>query len=62
MKPKEAAAILNNLDIKTVNDILQKMEEEQAGKILAAMDAKRGAAVSQDLLQYRGTPPNAKTN
>ena len=61
MKPEEAAAVLNNMEVKTVSDILQKMEEDQAGKILAAMEAKRAAAVSQELLQYR-SPANPKPN
>lgn len=46
MKPEEAAAVLNNMEVKTVSDYPAKNGEEQAGKILAVMKAKRASAIS----------------
>lgn len=57
MRPEEAVAILNNVDIKTVSVILQKMDEDKAAKILAVMDPKRASSISQELLQYKATKP-----
>lgn len=45
MKPAEAVKIMNNLDDETIIGILINLENEQAGKILAAMDPKRAAII-----------------
>ena len=61
MKPVEAAAILNDLDDKTVLAVLQKMDEDQVAKVLALMDAKRAAVLSKMLLKGQ-TEANSSGN
>lgn len=53
MKPEEAVGIFNGLDDQTVVALLQKMNEDQAAKILARMDAQRAGILSKELLQYK---------
>ncbi|MDU2066228.1 MAG: magnesium transporter MgtE [Sporomusaceae bacterium] len=50
MKPDEAVPILSQLDNPTVVAVLNKMEEEQAGKILAQFEPARAAQISQAML------------
>ncbi len=49
MKPKDAVAILDNLDEETVIGILINLESEQTAKILTAMDAKKAAKLVNKL-------------
>ncbi len=53
MKPEEAIPILNQLDDVTVLAIFSKMEEDQVAKLLAAMEAKRAAALTQSMLKSK---------
>lgn len=50
MKPEEAVPILTQLDDPTVVVILNKMEEDQAAKILAQFDPAKAAQISQAML------------
>lgn len=47
MKPTVAAAILGRLDLAMVAEILRGMDEEDAGKILAAMEPERAAQLTE---------------
>lgn len=49
MKPEEAAKALGDVNIDTVVSILQKMDESNAGQIIAKMDPSRAARVTQML-------------
>lgn len=51
MKPDEAVAILKELDDSSVLDILSKMEDEQASKILALFNPGRAAVLTQAMLR-----------
>lgn len=51
MKPDEAVAILKELDDSSVLDILNKMEDEQASKILALFNPGRAAVLTQAMLR-----------
>jgi hypothetical protein len=50
MKPEEAIPILTQLDDATIVAVLNKMEEDQAGKILAGFDPAKAAEISQAML------------
>ncbi|SMC65960.1 MotE family protein [Sporomusa malonica] len=56
MKPEEAIAIMQELDDPTVIAIFSKMEEEQVSKILALLDSKRAARLTQDMLKGQAQP------
>ena len=49
MKPAQAAPILSNLEMATILDIMQRMKEREAARILAKMDAGLAAAISTEL-------------
>ena len=46
MKPAQAAPIMQSLDMEIILDIMSRMKERQAAKILAKMDAGLAAQVS----------------
>lgn len=46
MKPAQAAPIMSSLDLEIILDIMGRMKERQAAKILARMDAGLAAQVS----------------
>ncbi len=50
MKPEEAAKALDNVNIDTVVLILQKMDESNAGKVLAKMESRQAAQITQMLM------------
>ena len=58
MKPEEAAKALGDVNLDTVVLILQKMDESNAGQIIAKMDPSRAARVTQMLFdgQQRRVP------
>jgi len=56
MKPKEAAAIMNDLDIEVTVMVLGSMEERDAAPILAALNPVRARAVSQIILERSKLP------
>ena len=49
MEPGKAAAIMDKLNLETVVRILKYMKGKNAGKIMAMMDPKRGANISEAL-------------
>ena len=49
MKPGQAAPILANLEMETILDILRRMKEREAARILASMDATLAAKISMEL-------------
>ena len=50
MKPEEAAKALDSVSIDTTVSILQKMDESNAGKILAKMEPTLAAQITQIML------------
>ena len=50
MKPEEAAKALDSVNLDTVVLILQKMDESNAGKVLAKMDSNQAAQITQMLM------------
>ena len=60
MKPREAAAILNELDTPVLLQIIDRMKEARASQILAAMLPDRARAATLQLAQMRSratSPP-----
>lgn len=53
MKPEEAAAVFNNLDDDQVILILFRMEEEAAAKVLASLEAKKAARLTQAMIKRK---------
>ncbi len=49
MKPKEAAKLLENLDDKLVMEIISTMTSDEAASILALMEIKKAAKISEAL-------------
>ena len=49
MKPGQAAPILSNLEMTTILDIMHRMKEREAARILANMDAELAARISTEL-------------
>lgn len=49
MKPGQAAPILSNLEMNTILDIMHRMKEREAARILANMDAVLAARISTEL-------------
>lgn len=61
MKPEEAAKALNDVSLDTVVLILQKMNEANAGQVIAKMDSSKAARITQMLFdgqQRRLTLPS----
>lgn len=56
MKPKEAAAIMNDLDIEVTVMVLGTMAERDAAPILASLDPVRARAISQIILERSKLP------
>ena len=50
MKPEEAAKALDSVNLDTVVLILQKMDESNAGKVLAKMESRQAAQITQMLM------------
>ena len=49
MKPKEAADILNELELSVVLGVVQRMNVRRLAPVLAAMDAEKARAVTRAL-------------
>ena len=56
MKPKDAAAIMNDLDLEVMVTVLGTMPERNAAPILAALNPVRARAVSLILLERAKLP------
>jgi len=53
MKPRDAAAIFNDLDLPVLVPILDRMKEAKAAAILGAMQPERARLVTAELAQTR---------
>ncbi len=53
MRPKDAAAILNDLEPAVLMQVLDRMKEAKAGSVLAAMQPDRARAATSDLVKWR---------
>jgi flagellar motility protein MotE (MotC chaperone) len=65
MKPRDAGAIFNDLDLPVLLPILDRMKEAKAAAILAAMQPERARLVTAELAQLRArantVPPPGKS-
>jgi flagellar motility protein MotE (MotC chaperone) len=63
MKPRDAAAIFNDLDMNVLLQVLDRMKESKAAPVLAAMQPDRARLATADLAQLRSrrnaVPPAA---
>ncbi len=53
MKPKDAASILGDLDMRILLDIMESLKERKRALILAAMEPKRAREVTTELARKR---------
>jgi flagellar motility protein MotE (MotC chaperone) len=56
MKPREAAAILEQLDMSVTLDILERMKEGKSAAVLASMDPGRAGTVTVEMSRRRTLP------
>ncbi len=56
MKPRDAAAIFNDLDLAVLLPVLDRMKESKAALVLAAMQPERARLVTAKLAQQRSQP------
>ncbi|MCQ8241669.1 MotE family protein [Rhizosaccharibacter radicis] len=61
MKPKDAAAIFDVLDIHVLLEVIGRMNERKASAALAAMQPERARLVTQMLAKRRNDAPTAST-
>lgn len=57
MKPIQAAAIFNELDLTILLEVIDKMSERKVAPVLALMDPKKARDVTQELAAMRKTAP-----
>jgi flagellar motility protein MotE (MotC chaperone) len=53
MKPEEAAAIFNEMEMPILLDVIGKMSERKVALVLAGMNPKRARDVTQELADKR---------
>ncbi len=53
MKPLDAAAIFNEMDMPILLEVIDKMSERKVAPVLAGMDPKRARDVTQELAEMR---------
>ena len=56
MKPKEAARIVEKLDMPVLLDVVERMKERKASAVLAKMDPAKAKSVTLELAQRRDLP------
>lgn len=56
MKPKEAAAIFNNLELTILLDVVKNMKEAKLAPIMATMDTAKAKTLSAELAQREVLP------
>jgi flagellar motility protein MotE (MotC chaperone) len=61
MKPESAAAIMNNLELTILLDVVRGMKEAKLAPILAKMDVKKATFVTAALAEKTPVPEDAKT-
>ncbi len=57
MRPRDAAAIFNELDQPVLIQVLDRMKEAKAAPILAAMQPERARVATTELAKWRGRVP-----
>jgi flagellar motility protein MotE (MotC chaperone) len=69
MKPKDAAAIFNDLQMPVLLQVLDRMKDAKAAAVMAAMNPDRARDVTAELAQMRtgkdaaqSTPSQPRTN
>ncbi|MGR3630524.1 MAG: MotE family protein [Limimaricola soesokkakensis] len=62
MKPREAATIMNDLDIEVAVTVLGAMPERDAAPVLAAMNVVRAQAISMIILERSKLPGDQRLN
>jgi flagellar motility protein MotE (MotC chaperone) len=60
MKPREAAAILNDLALPVLTQVMDRMKDAKASAILAAMHPDKARDVTQELARLRTRPQDPK--
>ncbi len=60
MRPRDAAAIFNDLEQTVLMQVLDRMKEAKAAPILAAMQPERARAATAQLAQWRVREPGTK--
>jgi flagellar motility protein MotE (MotC chaperone) len=53
MKPRDAAAIFNDLDMPVLLAVVDRMKEAKAAPVLAAMQTEKARQVTAELAQMR---------
>ncbi|MGD9536925.1 MAG: MotE family protein [Alphaproteobacteria bacterium] len=56
MKPKDAAPILNGLDLPTVLDLIERMKEAKSAPILALLPPSRAKTITEQLIARHRLP------
>ncbi len=56
MKPKDAATILEKLDIDTLVNVVSRMKEARVAPVLAAMDPVKGKELTSALMNHKPLP------
>lgn len=57
MKPSQAAAIFNELDLQILLEVIDKMSERKVAPVIALMDPKKARDVTQELAAMRKAQP-----
>jgi hypothetical protein len=58
MRPRDAAAILDDLDMPILLQVIERMREAKASPVLAAMRPERARAATAELSRLRSRPTN----
>ena len=58
MRPRDAAAILDDLDMPILLQVIERMREAKASPVLAAMRPERARAATAELSRHRSRPPH----
>jgi flagellar motility protein MotE (MotC chaperone) len=56
MRPRDAAAILDDLEMPILLQVIERMREAKASPVLAAMRPERARAATAELSRLRGRP------
>lgn len=62
MKPGDAAAIFNEMDMPILLSVIDKMSERKVAPVLAGMDPRRARDVTQELAELRRRRSTVSTN
>jgi flagellar motility protein MotE (MotC chaperone) len=62
MKPRDAARILEGMDVPVVVSLIDRMKQVRAAPILAAMQPERARDITAELAARHGQPPTPQPN